>query len=78
MQELQSQIDKLHREKLALEDKVVELSSYQKEVVALRNEITKMQVSNPKPTPMFMITNLYQLWFGSQVSKRIEKKTHNS
>jgi hypothetical protein len=45
MQELQSQIDKLQREKMALEDKVMELSTYQKEVVALRNEITKMQVS---------------------------------
>lgn len=44
MQELQTHLDRLTRDKMTLEAKIVELTQYQNEVVALRNEITKLQV----------------------------------
>ncbi|XP_037916870.1 cytospin-A-like isoform X3 [Hermetia illucens] len=43
MQELQSHLERLTREKMALEARIIELSSYQAEVVQLRNEIAKFQ-----------------------------------
>lgn len=45
MQELQSHIERMNRDKMALEAKIVELSSYQNEVVSLRSEMSKLQVS---------------------------------
>lgn len=42
--ELQSHLERLTREKMTLEAKIGELSQYQNEVVALRNEIAKLQV----------------------------------
>lgn len=44
MQELQTHLERLTRDKMTLEAKIVELTQYQNEVVALRNEITKLQV----------------------------------
>lgn len=44
MQELQSHLERLTRDKMTLEAKIVELSQYQNEVGTLRNEITKLQV----------------------------------
>ncbi|XP_062558441.1 cytospin-A isoform X2 [Armigeres subalbatus] len=45
MQELQLHLDKLRQDNAVLEDKVIELSVYQKEVQALRDEIIKLQTS---------------------------------
>lgn len=44
MIELQNQLDRLTHENMALEVKVAELSAYQNEVVALKSEISKLQV----------------------------------
>lgn len=55
MQELQQHLDRLTRDKMALEAKIVELSSYQNEVGILRNEITKLQV-----TFYFFFSTLYK------------------
>ena len=44
LHELQNSLDKVQIEKMALEEKVRELSSYQNEVSSLKNEITKLQV----------------------------------
>lgn len=44
LQDLQSHLERLTREKMTLEAKIGELSQYQGEVVALRNEIAKLQV----------------------------------
>lgn len=44
LQDLQSHLERLTREKMTLEAKIGELSQYQSEVVALRNEIAKLQV----------------------------------
>uniref|UniRef100_U5EFR0 Putative paramyosin n=1 Tax=Corethrella appendiculata TaxID=1370023 RepID=U5EFR0_9DIPT len=46
MQELQNHLENIQREKMALEDRVVELSTYQNEVLTLRNEIAKLQTSH--------------------------------
>ena len=45
MQELQSQLDRLSREKLQAESRVNELLPYQSEVSKLKQELIKMQVS---------------------------------
>lgn len=45
MQELQSQLDHLSREKLQAESRVNELLPYQSEVSKLKQELIKMQVS---------------------------------
>lgn len=45
MQELQLHFDKLRQDNVVLEEKVIELSVYQKEVQALRDEIVKLQTS---------------------------------
>lgn len=44
MQELQSQLDRLGREKLLAETHVNELLPYQNEVTKLKQELIKMQV----------------------------------
>lgn len=44
LQELRQQLDRVSREKMAVEAKLVEMSGFQTEVVSLRNEISKMQV----------------------------------
>lgn len=44
MQELQNHLEKISREKMSLELKVTELSTFQNEVVSLRNEITTLKV----------------------------------
>jgi hypothetical protein len=41
----QQELERITREKLALEAKVTELTTYQSEVMALRSEIQKLQVS---------------------------------
>lgn len=46
MQDLQSHIERINREKMALESTVVELSSYKNEVTSLRNDMSKLQVSD--------------------------------
>lgn len=46
MQELQSHIERINREKMALEATVVELSSYKNEVASLRSDMSKIQVSD--------------------------------
>lgn len=48
MQDLQSHIERLSREKMALESSLVELSSYKNEVVSLRGEMSTLQVSSIK------------------------------
>ncbi|KAG4080284.1 hypothetical protein HA402_010776 [Bradysia odoriphaga] len=48
MQDLQSHIERLSREKMALESTVVELSSYKNEVVSLRSDMSKLQVSHDR------------------------------
>lgn len=45
MQELQNHLEKIETEKMQLENQVYELSSYQNEVMLLRNEISKLQVN---------------------------------
>lgn len=45
MQELQNHLDRLTIDKMALETKIAELSTYQNEVINLRSEITKLQVN---------------------------------
>lgn len=49
MQELQNHLEKISREKMSLELKVTELSTFQTEVVSLRNEITTLKVRRSKP-----------------------------
>lgn len=44
MQELHSHLERLRQENADLEEKVVAMSVYQKEVQALRDEIVKLQV----------------------------------
>lgn len=44
MQELQSQLDRLARDKMLAESRVTELLPYQSEVNKLKNDIIKMQV----------------------------------
>jgi hypothetical protein len=41
----QQELERITREKLALEAKVAELTTYQSEVMALRSEVQKLQVS---------------------------------
>jgi predicted nucleic acid-binding Zn-ribbon protein len=41
---VQQQLELITREKLALEAKVTELTSYENEVMALRSEVQKLQV----------------------------------
>ncbi|XP_037036628.1 cytospin-A-like isoform X2 [Bradysia coprophila] len=48
MQDLHSHIERLSREKMALESTVVELSSYKNEVVSLRSDMSKLQVSHDR------------------------------
>lgn len=45
MQDLQAHIDRINREKMALESTV---SSYKNEVVSLRGDMTKLQVSDDR------------------------------
>lgn len=45
MQELQSQLDRLARDKMLAESRVNELLPYQNEVGKLKNDLMKMQVS---------------------------------
>lgn len=45
MQEFQNHLEKIETEKMQLENQVYELSSYQNEVMLLRNEISKLQVN---------------------------------
>ncbi|XP_065089782.1 cytospin-A-like isoform X2 [Ochlerotatus camptorhynchus] len=45
MQEFQNHLDKLRQDNAALEEKVIEMSVYQKEVHALRDEIMKLQTT---------------------------------
>lgn len=51
MQDLQSHIERLSREKMALESTVVELSSYKNEVTSLRSDLSKLQVSHDQHLP---------------------------
>lgn len=51
MQELQNHLEKISREKMSLELKVTELSTFQNEVVSLRNEITTLKVRRRKEKP---------------------------
>jgi hypothetical protein len=44
----QQELERITHEKLALEAKVTELTSYQSEVMALRSEVQKLQVG-PQP-----------------------------
>lgn len=46
MQEFQNHLEKLRQDNAALEEKVIEMSIYQKEVQALRDEIMKLQVTD--------------------------------
>lgn len=46
MQDLQAHIERINREKMALESTVVELSSYKNEVTSLRGDMSKLQVSD--------------------------------
>lgn len=48
MQDLQSHIERINREKIALESTVLELTSYKNEVVALRGDMSKLQVSHDR------------------------------
>jgi hypothetical protein len=41
---VQQELERITHEKLALEAKVTELTSYQNEVMALRSEVQKLQV----------------------------------
>lgn len=45
MLELQSHLERMTRDKMALEVKVVELSTFQNEVITLRTELNKLQVN---------------------------------
>lgn len=44
MQELQTQLDRVSREKLSAESRITELLPYQSEVNKLKGELIKMQV----------------------------------
>ena len=57
MQELQSQLDRLSREKLQAESRVNELLPYQSEVSKLKQELIKMQVSNIMRNMLSIIIN---------------------
>lgn len=48
MQELQSQLDRMGREKLLAESRVQELMPYQNEVTKMKQELMKMQVRKKK------------------------------
>lgn len=50
MQELQSHVDRLSREKLLAESRINELLPYQNEVGKLKNELMKMQVNMERNT----------------------------
>ncbi|KAJ6636359.1 Cytospin-A [Pseudolycoriella hygida] len=48
LQDLQSHIDRINREKMTLESTVVELSSYKNEVASLRSDMSKLQVNHDR------------------------------
>lgn len=44
IQELQENLEQVTRDKMALEAKIMEMSSYKNEIMMLQNEIVKLQV----------------------------------
>jgi hypothetical protein len=44
LETVQQELERITQEKLALEDKVMELTKYEGEVMALRSEVQKLQV----------------------------------
>lgn len=49
IQELQENLEQMTRDKMTLEAKIIEMSSYKNEMIMLQNEITKLQVNRIKP-----------------------------
>lgn len=53
--ELQENLEQVTRDKMALEAKIMEMSSYKNEIMILQNEIVKLQVNNLTPINVVLV-----------------------